>query len=173
MSETTTTAKDQKTKANGTPTDENKAVVVSSETGGAIAKAESTGQRFKTVDLENAGDFPNLEEASVLPMDLMSTYWTPETPGESKNVVFSHIDDSDLIDPDNGEVKTLRTAHFFEQKAGEISSTRNASKRLVGAIESSKIVRGTPLRITYLGKKKNVNNAFKSDDWSVKPLLIK
>ena len=162
-----------KTKGPAPAPDESKAVVVSSETGTAIAKADASVQRFKTVDLENAGDFPNLEEASVLPMDLMSTYWTPETPGESKNVVFSHIDDSELIDPDSGEIKMLRTAHFFEQKNGEITSTRNASKRLVGAIESSKIVRGTPLRITYLGKKKNVNNAFKSDDWSVKPLLIK
>jgi len=170
METTTTTAKD-KTKANGTTPET--AVVVADQTGTAIAKADGNVQRFKTVDLENAGDFPNLEDASVLPMDLMSTYWTPETPGESKNVVFSHIDDSELIDPDSGEIKMLRTAHFFEQKNGEISSVRNASKRLVGAIESSKIVRGTPLRISYLGKKKNVNNAFKSDDWSVKPLLIK
>ena len=165
-----TPAKD-KYKANGTTPET--AVLVAEQTGTAIAKADSNVQRFKTVDLENAGDFPNLEDASVLPMDLMSTYWTPETPGESKNVVFSHIDDSELIDQDNGEIKILRTAHFFEQKNGEISSVRNASKRLVGAIESSKIVRGTPLRISYLGKKKNVNNAFKSDDWSVKPLLIK
>lgn len=171
MSEQLTTAKDQKTKANGTTPET--AVVVANETGTAIAKADGNVQRFKTVDLENAGDFPDLETASVLPMDLMSTYWTPETPGESKNVVFSHIDDSELIDQDSGEIKMLRTAHFFEQKNGEISSVRNASKRLVGAIESSKIVRGTPLRISYLGKKKNVNNAFKSDDWSVKPLLIK
>ena len=167
--ETTTTAKD-KNKANGTTPE---TAVVVAEQGTAIAKADCNVQRFKTVDLENAGDFPNLEDASVLPMDLMSTYWTPETPGESKNVVFSHIDDSELIDPDSGEIKMLRTAHFFEQKNGEISSVRNASKRLVGAIESSKIVRGTPLRISYMGKKKNVNNAFKSDDWSVKPLLIK
>ena len=149
--ETTTTAKD-KNKANGTTPET--AVLVAEQTGTAIAKADSNVQRFKTVDLENAGDFPNLEDAS-------------------KNVVFSHIDDSELIDQDNGEIKILPTAHFFEQKNGEISSVRNASKRLVGAIESSKIVRGTPLRISYLGKKKNVNNAFKSDDWSVKPLLIK
>jgi hypothetical protein len=169
MSETMTPAKD-KSKANGTAPE---TAVVVAETGTAIAKADQNVQRFKTVDLENAGDFPDLETASVLPMDLMSTYWTPETPGESKNVVFSHIDDSELIDQDSGEIKMLRTAHFFEQKNGEISSVRNASKRLVGAIESSKIVRGTPLRISYLGKKKNVNNAFKSDDWSVKPLLIK
>ena len=172
MSETMTPAKGDKTKANGT-TPETAVVVAETGTGNQIAKADGNVQRFKTVDLENAGDFPNLEDASVLPMDLMSTYWTPETPGESKNVVFSHIDDSELIDPDSGEIKMLRTAHFFEQKNGEISSVRNASKRLVGAIESSKIVRGTPLRISYLGKKKNVNNAFKSDDWSVKPLLIK
>ena len=170
MSETMTPAKD-KSKANGTAPET--AVVVADQTGTAIAKADQNVQRFKTVDLENAGDFPDLETASVLPMDLMSTYWTPETPGESKNVVFSHIDDSELIDQDSGEIKMLRTAHFFEQKNGEISSVRNASKRLVGAIESSKIVRGTPLRISYLGKKKNVNNSFKSDDWSVKPLLIK
>lgn len=102
MSETMTTAKD-KNKANGTTPD---TAVVVAETGTAIAKVDGNVQRFKTVDLENAG-LPNLEDASVLPMDLMSTYWTPETPGESKNVVFSHIDDSELIDPDSGEIKML------------------------------------------------------------------
>ena len=161
-----------KTKGPAPATDESKAVIVQ-ETGTQIAKADQSVQRFKTVDLDNATAFPNLDDAQVLPMDLMSTYWTPEAANESKNVVFSHIDDSTLVDPDSGEVKTLRTAFFFEQKDGEVRSVRNASKRLVGAIESNMIARGTPLRITYLGKKKNVNNAFKSDDWAVKPLLIK
>ena len=170
--ETTTQTPAKGTKSTP-PADESKAVVVANEHGTAIAKADSTGVRFKTVDLDNATDFPNLEEATPLPMDLMSTYWTPEKEGESKNVVFSHIDDSTLVDPDSGEVKTLRTAFFFEQKDGEIRSVRNASKRLVGAIENNMIARGTPLRISYLGKRKNTNNSFKSDDWSVKPLLIK
>lgn len=170
----TTTKDPVKGRTTAPPADDTKAVVVSDAGHGtSIAKAESTGLRFKTVDLDNASEFPDLENATPLPMDLMSSYWTPEKEGESKNVVFSHIDDSTLVDPDSGEVKTLRTAFFFEQKDGEIRSVRNASKRLVGAIESNQIVRGTPLRISYLGKKKNTNNSFKSDDWSVKPLLIK
>lgn len=165
--------KQTKTKAPAAAPDETKAVIVQPEHGTAIASADQSVTRFKTVDLDNATAFPNLDDAQVLPMDLMSTYWTPEAANESKNVVFSHIDDSTLVDPESGEVKTLRTAFFFEQKDGEVRSVRNASKRLVGAIESNMIARGTPLRITYLGKKKNVNNAFRSDDWAVKPLLIK
>lgn len=172
METTTAPVKDAKAKTNGAAPDESKAVIVQ-ETGTQIAKADASVIRFKTVDLDSATEFPDLENAQALPIDFMSSYWTPENPGEAKNVVFSHIDDSSLVDQESGEVKTLRTAFFFEKTDGEVRSVRNASKRLVGAIESNAIGRGTPLRITYLGKKKNVNNAFKSDDWAVKPLLIK
>jgi hypothetical protein len=172
MSETATPAKPPK----GTPTasapDESKAVVVAAEHGTQIAKADQHTQRFRTVDLDSAADLPDLDAAQELPIDLMSSYWTPENAGDSKNLYFSHVDDSQLIDPETGEVKTLRTAFFYERKADEIKAIRNASKRLVGAIESNNIQRGTPLRVTYLGKKKNVNNSFKSDDWAVKPLLL-
>lgn len=140
--------------------------------GTAIAKADPTVVRFRTVDLDSAEQLPDISKAQELPINLMSTYWTPEKEGETKNLFFSHVDDADLIDPDTGEVKTLRTAFFYEPVNGEVNNIRNASKRLVGAIENNNIQRGTPLRITYLGKKKNVNNAFKSDDWSVKPLLL-
>lgn len=154
-----------------TPVDDTKAVVAANQNTG-VTSADQNPRVFKTVDLDSGADFPDLDKAQALPVDLMSSYWTPEKEGEAKNLVFSHIDDADLIDQDTGEIKKLRTAFFFEKVDGEVRSIRNASKRLVGAIESSQIVRGTPLRVTYLGKKKNVNNSFKSDDWSVKPLLI-
>jgi len=149
-----------------------KAVVPTNGHGTQIAKASDKVERFTTVDLDTAADLPDLGSAQELPIDLMSTYWTPEKEGEVKNLFFSTIEEAELVDNDSGEVKMLRTAFFYEKTADGIKTIRNASKRLVGAIESSRIARGTPVRITYLGKKKNVNNAFKSDDWTIKPLLI-
>lgn len=162
------------------PAEETKAIITtpngngSNGHGTAIAKADATVPRFQTVDLmKEASELPDLDTASELPLDLMSSYWTPEKEGETKNVFFSHVEDSSLIDGDTGEIKILRTAFFYEKtKDGDMKTVRNASKRLVGAIDSNGIMRGTPLRITYLGKKKNVNNAFKSDDWKITPLLI-
>ena len=64
-----------------------------------------------------------------------------------------------------------------QDKDGNFNTIRNGSKRLVatieGAIESGEIVLGqTPVRITYIGKVKNKTNQFKSDRWSVKPIIL-
>ena len=45
-------------------------------------------------------------------------------------------------------------------------------KRLVGALEMQDIKSGTPLQVTYLGKRKNSTNQYQSDYWSIKKLRI-
>lgn len=119
-------------------------------------------------------DLPDLSKAVEMPLDLMSDYWTPEKPGEFKNVFFDRVDVSQVLTQDaNPVLIDLECAYFLEQDGqGEIKSVRNGSKRLVAAIIAQDLVRGTALRIIYKGKQKNRRNAFHSDSWSVKPLII-
>ncbi|RIV19749.1 hypothetical protein DYU11_22735 [Fibrisoma montanum] len=128
-------------------------------------------------DLTN-NNLPDLESAHEMPLDFMSDYWTPENIGESKRVFFVKIDKSLVRDINDAEVvHELPCAFFLERTPkGEVRQIRNGSKRLVGALEvayeQAMIQRGTPLLITYLGKKSNKTNSFKSDNWSIKPLVI-
>jgi hypothetical protein len=123
----------------------------------------------------SGGELPDLDDATIVPLDLSTSYWTPVNKGESKRVYFDCIRNVPYNDPKQGDdvVIDLQTAFFFESKAGEVKSYSNASKRLIAAFENNHMERGTPIIITYMGKKKNSTNAFLSDDWSVKPLMIK
>lgn len=124
------------------------------------------------VNLDN-GMIPDLSNAKEVPFDLMSDYWTPETPGESKRLVFDSIRMRGVKDMNSDNTIDLECAFFFEQgEKGEVKTICNGSRRLVGVIESYNIERGTPLLVTYKGKKKNATNSFFSDIWSVKPLII-
>lgn len=139
----------------------------------AVAVIENRENGLSTIDL-NGGPLPDLESADVYPFDLMSDYWTPEKSMESKRVFFDKIMTRTVLDDKTQEQIELECAFFIEKtKDGSSRTISNGSKRLVGAIESSNILRGTPLLITYLGKKKNSTNTKMSDNWSVKPLMIK
>ncbi len=106
----------------------------------------------------------------------MADYWTPATVGESKKLFFDKIGDRKVLDQKTGEVLELECAFFLEQiknqNGTKVKSISNGSKKLVSAIEGNDIQRGTPLLVTYLGKKKNVSNIYMSDQWSIKPLII-
>ena len=39
-------------------------------------------------------------------------------------------------------------------------------------LENGSLKSGMPLKITYMGKKKNKTNNFQSDNWSVRPLRL-
>jgi hypothetical protein len=148
-----------------------------------IAKTEETtemvvsrpmGQVFDLT--RSVVDLPDLSKAVEMPLDLMSDYWTPDNAGEFKFVFFDRIDVTQALvrDKDNNLVLIdLECAFFLEQDSKqEIKSVRNGSKRLVGALVTQNVQRGTALKITYMGKKNNRTNAFKSDSWSIKPLIL-
>lgn len=129
-------------------------------------------ESLPTYDLTGE-NLPNLNNAKELPFDLMADYWTPENEGESKRMFFDKIGIRDVADQESGEVFQLECAYFLEQQAnGELKPISNGSRRLVGAITANNIKRGTALQIKYLGKKKNATNQFKSDQWSIKPLIV-
>lgn len=124
-----------------------------------------------SADIEN-GDLPDLDEAVEYPVDLLSEYWTPANAGERKNLYFAKIDSRSVIG-EKGEIKELTTAYFIEKKNGIAKSVANASRRLVGALQDAHVEPGMAVSITYLGKQKNKTNSFSSDNWSIKPLMIK
>jgi hypothetical protein len=124
-----------------------------------------------TADIES-GELPDLDDAVEYPVDLLSEYWTPIATGERKNLYFAKIDARTVID-DKNEIKELVTAYFIEKKNGVAKSVSNASKRLVGALQDANVKPGMAVSITYLGKQRNKTNSFSSDNWSVKPLMIK
>lgn len=138
--------------------------------GTAIAKSNSAKMVIGDLD---TGELPDLDKAPTAPLDFASQYWTPEAIGESRNMFFSHIEDALFEDKETAEQKILPTAFFAWKKDGDLIMVRNASKRLLAAIQNGGVQRGMGLEITYLGKKKNTTNAFMSDNWSVKPKLTK
>ena len=145
---------------------------MSNQNGTAIAVREKSENGIQTVDL-TSGNLPTLATAKEFPMDLMADYWTPEEKGESKRVYFDKFAERPVADQTTGDIIELECAYFLEEEdGGTYRSVSNGSKRLIGALQANGIKRGTPLLITYLGKKKNKTNSFQSDNWSVKILML-
>lgn len=139
-----------------------------------IAKKEEKLQ-VQTFDLnQEAPDLSKAKEASV---ELTSAYWTPKKEGEFKNCFYQGIIDSNYVSPSTGESIQLPCAIFVSQQEDKkLVKYRNGSKRLVGALqdleEAGTIKKGFPMKITYKGKVENKKNEFKSDSWSIVPLIV-
>lgn len=153
----------------------------SSESNFSLIFQQQRVQKMKlaTVDTANA---PDLYKAQPSALSIGSEYWTPEAEGESKRGFVLGIEEQEhsrAADGEGEEVGSiiLPCIVFAEQtEKGGFKQVANGSKRLVGVIEDAikggTIVPGeTPLQITYVGKKKNVTNSFKSDSWDVRPLI--
>lgn len=140
-------------------------------------KEQESSFEIQAADLSTS-DLPSLEDAQELPVDLCGNYWTPEHAGEFKKMFFVEIKPQKVLSATGtGELIDLDCATFLEQtEDGTIQTVTNGSRRLVGILEqyvSNGIIRnGTPLKITYMGKRKNKTNNFTSDSWSVKPLRM-
>ena len=121
---------------------------------------------------EFSGDLnQDFEPASV---DLNQEYWSPTEEKETRRGVFWMNVNRRCLDQETGEHIELECVVFVVPgKDGKHSSFVNGSKRLVGMIEGNDIKQGTPLEITYLGKKKNKTNGNSSDHWSVVTLKAK
>lgn len=132
---------------------------------------DETQLALQSIDPNSLGD---LQEAEAAPVDLMSDYWTPESVGESRRVYFDRIQPMVVVDVVSQQGHEMDCAFFFYRDAPEAPyrQIRNGSKRLVGAIQAFNLPRMTPLEIKYLGKKRNKNNAFLSDNWQITPLRI-
>lgn len=143
----------------------------SENTAVAVQGTETQTSGLVLVDFSK-GNLPDLSKADAFPFDLSSEYWSPSEQGESRRVYFDRIENQKVLDQKTGEIIDLECALFVEVVSGEAKSISNGSKRLVGALQAHGIQRGTPLLITFLGKKKNKSNTNFSDSWSVKLLKI-
>ena len=135
--------------------------------------AEATAQPVAGFPALN--NLPDLSTAEAAPVELLGEYWTPTTAGETKRVFFIDIVNTNSIDPASGETVELSSVRFLEKQAdGSYRTIRNSSKRLVAAFEVfSGDISGKPFEVRYEGKKRNSTNSFMSDNWSVRPLIIK
>ena len=132
----------------------------------------------------NIKAIPNLENAVEDVVSVGSEYWTPENMGESKRGFVLGIEvqrhERQSEDTKNtGEVDMIELpcVVFAEQTSDGFKQYSNGSKRLVAMIgdgvTSGRIKYGeTPIQIKYAGKKKNKTNAFKSDAWDVRVLIV-
>ena len=129
---------------------------------------------FQSFDVNKV--LPNLHEANVLPVDLTSDYWTPTTQGEFKLCFFQEIKASTVRDDKSGETIELDCAFFIAQdKDGTTKTIRNGSVILVSTLfeyfEKGILTKGTPLKLTFTGKRKT-NKGNQVDTWSVRPILV-
>lgn len=137
-----------------------------------IEKSNNNG--LMTVDLMG-DELPDLDEGEIIPLNMVSNYWTPETPGENKRVYFDCLQ-MEFFKQQGGEedeVIELEAAYFFQKVNGVQVKFCNASTRLVAEIKKNHIQRGMPILITFMGKKKNSTNQYKSDMWAINPIRIK
>lgn len=140
-------------------------------------KEQESSFEIQAADLSTS-DLPSLEDAQELPVDLCGNYWTPEHAGEFKKMFFVEIKPQKVLSANGtSDLIDLDCAIFLERSEdGVVQTVTNGSRRLVGIleqyIENGSLKSGVPLKITYMGKRKNKTNNFQSDNWSVKPLRI-
>lgn len=141
-----------------------------------LVRKEQNVLNVVAVDLSK--NLPDLSKANELPVDLSGNYWTPEKQGETKRMFFVEIKPQKVLKfGTTDEIIELDCAVFLEQSNdGTVSTVLNGSARLVGVlnqyVDAGAIKQGTPLQITYNGKKKNKNNPNMSDNWSIRPLIV-
>ena len=143
----------------------------------AVQKNELSNVEVNTLQsFDLSKELPNLSEAKVLPMDLISEYWTPETEDEFKLCFFKELKTVLYTDSEKKTIDLPCVILIEQTPQGILKTIRNGSKRLVATIEdavnSGKLQEGTPLKITFKGKEKNATNSFQSDRWSVNPLYV-
>lgn len=118
----------------------------------------------------------DLAEFEIASCDLAYEYWSPQEIGEVKRMVFKCIQTRTVPDHNNDDADVeLPCAVFLipGKTVDEIKTIVNGSKRLVAVFENNQIGEGTPVQVTYKGKKKNRTNGNMSDDWSVVTLVAK
>jgi hypothetical protein len=126
-------------------------------------------------DLILLKDIPNLDtDYEVASVDLSQQYWYPETEGELKRGFFFGLSQRKCLDQQTSEEIELECALFVvPDETGQPVTVANGSKRLVAVFENNAVEKGTPVQVTYRGKKKNKTNGNLSDHWSVQVLQKK
>ena len=119
-------------------------------------------------------EITNLDtEYEVESVDLVPEYWQPSNEGESKRMVFWAIESRKCRDQQGEDIELDCVVFIVPSAEGKHQTFVNGSVRLVGVFASGDVPQGTPVEVTYKGKKKNRTNQNMSDHWSVVTLKAK
>jgi hypothetical protein len=116
---------------------------------------------------------PNLDEFEAASCDLSHEYWTPENKGETRKMFYMGVQQRTVPSQSGGEIDLDCVLFMLPGKDGTHKTVVNGSKRLVAVFQNNEMESGTPVQVTYNGKKKNRTNGNISDDWSVVLLKVK
>jgi len=115
----------------------------------------------------------DLDKAEVLPVNQIPEYWTPDPAGEAKVLLFIGVRSQELQDINDPEKTVTKDCAFFLEPNMEKKSIKviyNGSTMLVSA--ANFMASNGLYSVKYLGKRRNKNNAFMSDNWEVNPVKI-
>lgn len=128
-------------------------------------KTSSTLPANGIMRLDKIGD---LKKFKVVSADLSSEYWSPKEVGETRLMVFLGIEDREAPDFNDPNKKvTLETAVFAEPVGERFKTVTSAAKVLVSRLKEKEVPVGTPVEVSFSGTKKNKNNNFQSNQWSI------
>lgn len=152
----------------------------------ATATAEDVKQAVAMVDNDQttAVEFgftelslPDLGTQVLIPIDLVSSYWSPEKIGESRNLFFDRVavqSIPDVYGPDPEVMKDVPYVFFFERdENGHAQVVCAGAARLVGFFQDRQFPRLAPFQITYKGKVQNKSNNFESQSFEIKMFAVK
>jgi hypothetical protein len=127
------------------------------------------------VDTSNFAGLPDLSKAEEIPVDLNIEYWDPEKVGEKRRGVFIGFTNRTARDfEDPNVVVDIECATFITKENNVVLRFCNGSARLVSVFKNSHSnYLNAALEIEFKGDTKNKTNQYRSQVWSVKPLIIK
>jgi hypothetical protein len=139
-----------------------------------------TDEQIAASMIKKEADIPSIKDHSALLVPLIIQYWSPESEGESKRCWILGINEQEVADITTGELKMLECVLLVEETPeGKKVRYINGSKTLVGQVQAlmdRKIIVPCnalyPVKITYLGTKKNRKNSFRSARWEIVPLVV-
>lgn len=114
---------------------------------------------------ENLEDLTEYEVSSI---SLVPEYWTPEEVGEFRNLYYYGVElqpVADFNDPD--KTVELECVVFADVSTGAPRAVVNGSKRLVACFRNLALATETPVKVIYIGRKKNRQNNNESDHWDI------
>lgn len=122
-------------------------------------------------------NLPDLGKQILVPIDLVSDYWSPEAEGEVRDLFFDTIRTQtipDVFGPDPSVLREVDYVFFMErQEDGTARAVCSGAARLVGFFQDRDIPRLAPFQITYKGKVKNKSNNFESGSYGIKMYAVK
>lgn len=122
-------------------------------------------------------NLPDLNKQILVPIDLVSSYWSPETVGESRDLFYDCVRTQtipDVFGPDPSVLRDVDYVFFFERdENGNARQICSGAARLVGFFQDRDIPRLSPFRITYDGKVKNKSNNFESQSFGIRMFAVK